>query len=62
MSYWPKVGMALASVGILRLSAYQAWFILMHEANTVKDLDLNLGVIRGSVQVQTQKQKYWCWL
>jgi hypothetical protein len=34
-----------ASVRIPRLSAYQAWFILMHEANTVKDLDLNLGVV-----------------
>lgn len=49
MSYWLKGGVMLASVGILRLSAYQAWFVLMHEGNTVKDLDSNLGAIRGSV-------------
>jgi hypothetical protein len=49
MSYWLKVGVMLASIGALRLSAYQAWFILMHQGNTVKNLDLNLGAIRGSV-------------
>ncbi|XP_006453764.1 hypothetical protein AGABI2DRAFT_113535 [Agaricus bisporus var. bisporus H97] len=49
MSYWLKAGLMIASVGILKLAAYQAWFILMHEGNTVKDLDLNLGAIRGSV-------------
>ncbi|XP_006461649.1 hypothetical protein AGABI2DRAFT_178715 [Agaricus bisporus var. bisporus H97] len=49
ITYWLQAGLMLASVGLLRLNAYQAWFILMQEGNTVKDLDLNLGAIRGSV-------------
>ncbi|KAF9445745.1 hypothetical protein P691DRAFT_252801 [Macrolepiota fuliginosa MF-IS2] len=49
MSYWLKAGVTMASVGILKLSAYQAWFVLMHSGNTLKNLDLNLGAIRGSV-------------
>jgi hypothetical protein len=49
MGYLLKAGVMLASIGVLRLSAYQAWFILMHQGNTVKNLDLNLGAIRGSV-------------
>ncbi|KAF5352595.1 hypothetical protein D9756_006330 [Leucocoprinus leucothites] len=49
ISYWLKAGVTISSIGILKLSAYQAWFILMHHGNTVKNLDLNLGAIRGSV-------------
>jgi hypothetical protein len=49
MSYWLKAGVILASTGILKLSSYQAWFILMHQGNTVRNLDLHLGAIRGSV-------------
>jgi hypothetical protein len=49
MSYWLKAGVTISSIGMLKLSAYQAWFILMHRGNTVKNLDLALGAIRGSV-------------
>lgn len=53
MGYWLKAGIMISSIGILKLSAYQAWFILMHEGNTVKNLDLNLGAIRGSLNDAT---------
>ncbi|KAJ3574272.1 hypothetical protein NP233_g1876 [Leucocoprinus birnbaumii] len=49
ISYWLKAGVTISSIGILKLSGYQAWFILMHQGNTVHNLDLNLGAIRGSV-------------
>lgn len=39
----------ISSVGILRLSSYQAWFVLMHQGSTLKNLDLTLGAIRGSL-------------
>jgi hypothetical protein len=47
--YWNKVGFMVSSVGILKLTAYQAWYILMHQGNSVKNLDLNFGAIRGSI-------------
>lgn len=49
MSYWLKAGVMVSSVGILRLSSYQAWFILMHQGNTFKNLDLTVGAIKGSL-------------
>lgn len=49
MSYWLKGGVMISSIGILKLAAYQAWFTLMHQGNTIKNLDLHLGAIRGSV-------------
>lgn len=49
MSYWLKAGVMISSIGILKLSSYQAWFILMHQGNTFKNLDLTLGAIRGSL-------------
>lgn len=49
MSNWLKAGVMISSIGILKLSSYQAWFILMHQGNTFKNLDLALGAIRGSL-------------
>lgn len=49
MSYWLKAGVTISSVGLLKLHAYQAWFILVHQGNTVKNLDLILGAIKGNV-------------
>jgi hypothetical protein len=49
MQYWHKAGMVLATMGLLKLSAYQAWFIMMRDGNTMANLDLNLGAIRGSI-------------
>lgn len=49
MPYWLKGGLMISSVGILRLSSHQAWFILTHQGNTVKNIDLNLGAIKGSL-------------
>jgi hypothetical protein len=49
MQYWLKAGMVLATMGLLKLSTYQAWFIMMRDGNTMDNLDLNLGAIRGSL-------------
>jgi hypothetical protein len=47
--YWLRVGLIVSSVGLLKLTSYQAWFILMHQGNSVKNLDLSLGAIRGII-------------
>lgn len=49
MQYWLQIGILFASVGLLKLSAYQAWFIMMCDGNTMDNLDLSLGAIRGSL-------------
>ncbi|KAF9459411.1 hypothetical protein BDZ94DRAFT_1239268 [Collybia nuda] len=49
MQYWLQAGMLVASMGLLKLSAYQAWFIMMRDGNTMDNLDLTLGAIRGSL-------------
>ncbi|KAF9522292.1 hypothetical protein CPB83DRAFT_899768 [Crepidotus variabilis] len=48
MQYWLQAGTLIASMGLLKLSAYQAWFVLMRDGNTMDSLDLSLGAIRGS--------------
>ncbi|KAF8996752.1 hypothetical protein BDQ17DRAFT_1429549 [Cyathus striatus] len=48
MQYWLKIGVLIAAYGLLRLSAYQSWFIMMQNGNTIKNFDLNLGAIKGS--------------
>ncbi|KDR68866.1 hypothetical protein GALMADRAFT_1353280 [Galerina marginata CBS 339.88] len=48
MNYWLKLGLVLASFGLLKLSAFQSWFILMKHGNTIDNLDLHLGAIKGS--------------
>ncbi|TFK32898.1 hypothetical protein BDQ12DRAFT_716160 [Crucibulum laeve] len=49
MAYWLKAGIIITAFGLLKLSAYQSWFIMMKHGNTIENLDLNLGAIKGSV-------------
>lgn len=49
MSYWLQAGMIIAGIGLLKLSAFQSWFIMMERGNTIHNLDLNLGAIKGSL-------------
>ena len=48
MGYWLKLGLVVSSVGILKLSAFQSWFVLINHGNTIDNLDLHLGAIKGS--------------
>jgi hypothetical protein len=48
MGYWLKLGLVVSSFGLLRLSAFQSWFILINHGNTINNLDLHLGAIKGS--------------
>ncbi|KAF5352596.1 hypothetical protein D9756_006331 [Leucocoprinus leucothites] len=49
MTYWLNAGVLLSSTGVTKLRAYQAWFTLMNRGNNIRDLDLNLGAIKGSI-------------
>jgi len=48
MDYWLKLGLVVSSFGLLRLSAFQSWFIFINHGNTIDNLDLHLGAIKGS--------------
>lgn len=49
MQYLLQGGMLVTGIGLMQLSAYQAWFLMMRPGgNTMANLDLNLGAIRGS--------------
>ncbi|KAJ3489097.1 hypothetical protein NLJ89_g11558 [Agrocybe chaxingu] len=49
MSWWLKVGLIVSGFGLLRLSAYQSWFVMIKHGNSIDNLDLTLGAIKGSL-------------
>jgi len=49
MTYWIKVGVIISAYGLMKLSSYQAWFALMKHGNTIDNLNLHLGAIKGGL-------------
>jgi len=48
MQYWLQIGTTVASCGLVKLMAYQSWFVMKKQGNTIENLDLNIGAIKGS--------------
>jgi len=49
MSWWLKIGLIISTMGLVKLSAYQSWFIMMQQGNTIRNLDLIVGAVKGSL-------------
>jgi len=52
MTYCIRAGTLVAGIGLIRLTPYQAWFVLTRDGNSIQTSIINLGCPEGPVSLR----------